>query len=79
MSRISLFECSLCWSDVVLSCVVFVCGHVSLVDYACDEAVVVERTLVFFFLQLHPFCSGMLLLVRIFLLLLLMMLPMYGI
>ena len=49
MSRISLFECSLCWSDVVLSCVVFVCGHASLVDYACDEAVVVERALVFFF------------------------------
>ena len=49
MLRISLFECSLCWSDVVLSCVVFVCGHVSLVDYACDEAVVVERALVFFF------------------------------
>ena len=49
MLRISLFECFLCWSDVVLSCVVFVCGHVSLVDYACDEAVFVERALVFFF------------------------------
>ena len=48
MLRVSLFECSLCWSDVVLSCVVFVCGHVSLVDYACDEAVVVEQALVFF-------------------------------
>ena len=48
MLRISLFECSLCWSDVDLSCVVFVSGHVSLVDYACDEAVAVERALVFF-------------------------------
>ena len=41
MLRISLFEGSLCEPDVVLSCVVFVCGHVSFVDYACDEAVVI--------------------------------------
>ena len=28
-------------SDVVLSCVVFVCGHVGFVEHAGDEAVVV--------------------------------------
>ena len=48
MLRISLFECSFCQSDVVLSCVVFVCGHVGFVDYTGDEAVVVQRALVFF-------------------------------
>ena len=41
LSRISLFECSFSYSDVVLSCVVFVCGHVGFVDYTGDEAVVV--------------------------------------
>ena len=51
MLRISLFECSFSQSDVVLSCVscvVCVCGHVSFVDYTGDEAVVVQRALIFF-------------------------------
>ena len=48
MLRISLFECSFCQSEVVLSCVVFVCGHVGFVDYTGDEAVVSQRALVFF-------------------------------
>ena len=48
MLRISLFECSFSQSDVVLFCVVFVCGHVGFVDYTGDEAVVVQRALVFF-------------------------------
>ena len=34
-------ECSFCYSDVVLSCVGFVCDHVGFVDYAGDEAVVI--------------------------------------
>ena len=41
MLRISLFECSFCLFDVVLSCVVFVCGHAGFVDYAGDMAVVI--------------------------------------
>ena len=48
MLHISLFECSFCQSDVVLSCVVFVCGHIGFVDYTGDEAVVVQQALVFF-------------------------------
>ena len=40
MLRTSLFECSFCPSDVVLSCVVFVFGHVGFVDYTGDKAVV---------------------------------------
>ena len=35
------FECSFCLSDVVLSCVVFVSGHVGFVDYAGDKTVVI--------------------------------------
>ena len=41
MLRVSLFECSFCSPNVVLSCVVFICGHVGFEDYAGDEAVVV--------------------------------------
>ena len=48
MLRTSLFECSFCPSDVVLSCVVFVFGHVGFVDYTGDKAVVFQRALVFF-------------------------------
>ena len=48
MLRILLSECSFCQSDVVLSCVIFVCGHVGFVDYTGDEAVVVQQALVFF-------------------------------
>ena len=48
MLRISLFKCAFCQSDVVLSCVVFFCGHVGFVDYPCDEAVVVQWALLFF-------------------------------
>ena len=39
MLRLSLFECSFCYSDVVLSCIVF--GYVGFVNYAGDEAVFV--------------------------------------
>ena len=48
MLCISLFECSFFQSDVVLSCVVFVRGHLGFVDYADDEAVVIQRELVSF-------------------------------
>ena len=47
MLRISLFECSFCQSDVVHSCVVIVCGHVSFVDYAGDKAFVIQWALIF--------------------------------
>ena len=48
MLCISLFECSFFKSDVVLSCVVFVRGHLGFVDYADDEAVIIQRELVSF-------------------------------
>ena len=48
MLRISLFECSFCQFNEVLSCVVFVCGHVSFVDYAGDKAFVIQWALVLF-------------------------------
>ena len=41
MLRISLFECPFCYSDVGLSCAVFVCRLVGFLDYAGDEAVVI--------------------------------------
>ena len=41
MLRISLFECSFCLSEVVLSCVVFVCGHDGFVNYTGNGAVAV--------------------------------------
>ena len=43
-----LFERSFFSSDVVLSCVVFVCGHAGFVDYAGVEAVIIKRALVFY-------------------------------
>ena len=42
MLRISLFKCSFCYSDVVLSCIVIVCGHTSFLDYAGDKAFVIQ-------------------------------------
>ena len=39
LRNILLFECFLCEPAVVLSYVVFVCGHVGFVDYVGDEAV----------------------------------------
>ena len=48
MLHTSLFECSFFLSDEVLSCVVFVRGHLGFVDYANDEAVVIQRELVSF-------------------------------
>ena len=41
MLCISLIECSFCYSDIVLSCVGFVCGHVGFVSYAGDKTVVI--------------------------------------
>ena len=39
-----------CQSDVVISCVVIVCGHISFVDYAGDGAFVIQcMGIVFFF------------------------------
>ena len=37
MLRFSLFECSFCYFDVVLSCVMFVCDDVSFVYYTNSQ------------------------------------------
>ena len=78
MLHIWLFECSFCWSDIVLCCVVLVCDQVGFVEYAQYYEDMLSSGHWSFFLRLHPFCGVVLLLLRIFLLLLLMVVSMFG-